>query len=192
MIALTTERLLIRDPRPEDLPAHHALLSDPVVMRYLDDIQTHSLAESEENLRLALSQVDADPRTYYFLRMERRDTGAPVGQIGYTVRAFADVGKVVGVGYFIHRACWGQGYTAEALAEVLRFAFEEDGVYRVECGCLKENAASERVMQKCGMLREAELKMYQLHEGQLKDRLLYRLLRPEWEQTCCEKTNRSH
>ena len=35
-------------------------------------------------------------------------------------------------------------------------------------------------MQKCGMIKEGELKEYQLHENKLKDRVLYRLLKPEW------------
>jgi ribosomal-protein-alanine N-acetyltransferase len=90
------------------------------------------------------------------------------------------LGKLVGVGYFIRNAYWGQGYTTEAFQEVIRFAFQEDGVYRIACGCLKENTASERVMQKCGLIKEAEFKEYQWHDGKLKDRVEYRLLRSEW------------
>lgn len=181
MIRLTTPRLMIRDHVPGDLPTHHELLSDPKAMRFLQDIMTHDLAQSRENLRQAMEKVGCPDRIYYFLRMEDRATNAHIGEIGYTVTGSAPRGKLAEVGYFIRATCWGQGYTAEALREVLRFAFEEDGVYRISCGCLKENGGSERVMQKCGMIREGELKEFQLHEGKLKDRMVYRLLRPEWE-----------
>ena len=46
-IWLETERMVLRDHRPEDLASHHALLSDPDDMYYLPEIQTHSLEESE-------------------------------------------------------------------------------------------------------------------------------------------------
>ncbi len=180
MIRLSTPRLLLRDHVPDDLATHHQLFSDPNAMRYLPDLMTRSLSESRENLRLAIDQIGLPERKFYFLRIEERETHAHVGEIGYTVNQTTPLGALVGVGYFIRDAYWGRGYTAEALAELIRFAFEEGNVYRISCGCLKENAASERVMQKCGLIKEADFKEYQLHDGRLKDRVEYRLLRAEW------------
>ena len=128
----------------------------------------------------AAGQIDAPQREFCFLRIEDRRTYDHIGEIGYTVTEVTPAGKLVGVGYFLREACWGRGYAAEALGEVLRYAFEQDNVCRVSCGCLKENAASERVMQKCGMIKEAERREFQWHEGRLKDRVEYRLLRSEW------------
>ena len=48
-------------------------------------------------------------------------------------------------------------------------------------GCLAENKGSERVMQKNGLIKEAEHKDYEWHDGKMKDRLEYRLLKSEWE-----------
>ncbi len=183
MIRLTTSRLLLRDHTPDDLETHHQLFSDARIMWYLQDLMTHSLAESRENLLLAIDQIDQPARKYYFLRIEDRLTNAHIGEIGYTVNAFSPLGKLVGVGYFIRDTYWGHGYTAEALQELIRFAFEDDNVYRISCGCLKENAPSERVMQKCGLIKEAEFKQYQWHDGKLKDRVEYRLLSSEWHKS---------
>jgi ribosomal-protein-alanine N-acetyltransferase len=36
-------------------------------------------------------------------------------------------------------------------------------------------------MQKNGLIKEAEYKEYILHEGKLKDRVEYRLLKNEWK-----------
>ena len=180
MIQLTTPRLLIRDHMQSDLQTHHELLSDMKAMRFLQDIMTHNPEESRENLRQAMDQMDLPQRIFYFLRMENRITGEHIGEIGYTVIGFTPVGKLVEVGYFIREAFWGKGYTTEAFREVIRFAFQNNDVYRISCGCLKENAASERVMQKCGLIKEAEFKEFQWHENKLKDRVVYRLLRAEW------------
>ena len=103
-----------------------------------------------------------------------------VGSIGYTVREAALSGKLVDAGYFSYRKFWGQGCMTEALRRLLAFAFEEDGVYRFSTGCLTENRGSERVMQKCGLIKEAEKPDWTWHGGKLKTRVEYRLLRQEW------------
>lgn len=182
MIRLYTERLLIRDHTTNDLSSHHELLSDRKVMWFMQDIMTNSIEETEANLHTALEKIGCIDRKYYFFRIENKLTNDHIGEIGYTVLDFTPVGKHVEVGYFIRDAYWSLGYTAEALKEVIRFAFEENDVCRITCGCLKENKASERVMQKCGMIKEAELKEYQWHDGMLKDRVIYRLLRSEWNE----------
>lgn len=182
-IRLLTPRLVLRDHRWSDLETHHALFSDPVAMRYLPDIMTHSLEESRENLRAAIEQVGVPHRKFYFLRMELRETGEHVGEVGYTVTEETPAGSLAGMGYFLRQKFWGQGYCPEAVKEVLRYAFTEGNVYRMSCGCLKENAPSERVMCKCGMIKEAERPRAQWHNGEWKDRLEYRLLREEWQKS---------
>ena len=52
----------------------------------------------------------------------------------------------------------------------------------VTTGCLAENKGSERVMQKNGLIKEAEHIDYEWHDGKMKTRLEYRLLKHECEQ----------
>lgn len=181
MPELYTERLRLRHFPEEYVDKHHDLISDPVVMRYLNDIRSSNRSQSIDNLLLAIEDMKREEHKYRFFFVEDKTTGDFIGEVGYTVEVVAPEGKRAGMGYFIHKEYWGNGYTAEAVKELTRFAFEEDGVFRIRSGCLKENRASERVMQKCGMIKEGELKSFQLHEGVLKDRLLYRLLKSEWE-----------
>ncbi|MCL1807182.1 MAG: GNAT family N-acetyltransferase [Oscillospiraceae bacterium] len=181
MNRLQTERLIIRDPLPTDIDHWHHLMSDPKTMTYLQDIMTHSLDESRQNLEAAIAAAKSPERVQVFFAMEHRATGVFIGTIGYTVTDLTPLGKFAHVGYFILPEHHGNGYTTEALREILRFAFEEDNVFRINTGCLKENQASERVMQKCGLIKEAERKAFQWHEGQMKDRVEYRLLKDEWE-----------
>jgi ribosomal-protein-alanine N-acetyltransferase len=181
MISLYTERLFIRDHVESDLETHHKLLSDEIPMRYLPDIRTSSSEESQENLLQAISDSTNENRKYYFLRIEDRLTGEHIGEAGYTITKYTPFGKFADLGYFIRQKHWNKGYTTEAVKRIIQFAFENDNVYRISTGCLAENCASERVMQKCGMIKEGELKDYTLHEGKLKDRVIYRLLRTEWD-----------
>jgi ribosomal-protein-alanine N-acetyltransferase len=84
------------------------------------------------------------------------------------------------MGYFTYPKYWNNGYVTEASQRILEFAFCENNVYRVVTGCLAENTGSEKVMQKCGMIKEAEHKDWEWHEGKMKTRLEYRLLKNEF------------
>lgn len=181
MIRLETERLILRDHVQEDIETHHELFSNNKAMKYLQDIMTHSLEESRENLNEAIEQISNSNRKLYFLRIETKENLEHVGEIGYTVEDFTPCGKHVGLGYFTREKFWNRGYTTEAARELIRYAFENNDVYRVSTGCLKENVASEHIMIKLGMIKEADRKEYTWHNGELKDRVEYRLLKSEWE-----------
>lgn len=180
MIKLETERIVVRDPVMDDLELHHKLLSDEKVMYYLPDIKTHSFEESKENFLSSIADTKSEQRTFYFFKIIDKKNLEHIGDIGYTVTNFSPVGKFVHLGYFIHERFWGKGYVTEALKEVIRFAFEENNVYRITTGCLSENIGSERVMQKCGFVKEAEHIDYEWHDGKVKTRVEYRLLKNEW------------
>ena len=181
MIRLETDRLILRDYTDQDFGEYYKLKSDTQTMYYLQDIQAHSPEEAEAEFSEVLSDQRSSSRKYYFLHMELKGTHEQIGSIGYTVTGDTPVGKLVHLGYFTYPAYWGNGYTSEALKRLLEYAFTEGDVYRVTTGCLAENKGSERVMQKNGMIREAEHVDYEWHDGKMKTRLEYRLLRHEWE-----------
>lgn len=186
MIYLETERLFLRDYCESDFDEYYRLKSDSKTMYYLQDIQLFTEEEAREDFRMVLEDMVKPDRKFYFLHMELKDTYEQLGSVGYTVVDNTPVGKIVGAGYFIYPKFWGQGYTTEAFKRVLKFAFVENDVYRLSTGCLAENVGSERVMQKCGLIKEAEHVDYEWHDGKMETRLEYRLLRSEWEQ---EKEN---
>lgn len=177
---LETERLIIRDYEERDRDDYFRLKSDSDTMYYLQDIKLTSRKDADEEFDRILQDMQNEDRTFYFLHMELKDTHEQVGSIGYTVEARTPVGKIVHAGYFTYSKFWNNGYVTEAFHKVLEFAFLEDNVYRVTTGCLAENAGSERVMQKCGLIKEAEHVDWEWHDGRMKTRLEYRLLQREW------------
>ncbi len=179
-ITLHTRRLTLRDHRMDDLATHHDLMSDGKVMYYLKNLETKTLEETRDNLLQCIDEINKPERTKFFLRIELQNTRELVGEIGYTVTQITPVGKLVSLGYFTYPRFWNCGYVTEAVKEMIRFAFEENDVYRVSAGCIKDNAGSERVMQKCGMIKEADYREYTWHDGKLKDRVEYRILKNEW------------
>ena len=181
MILLKTKRLTIRDPLATDISGWHKLLSNREAMYYLQDIMTTTHEESRVNLDAAIAEADNPNRIKYFFAMENIQTGEFIGTVGSTVLRITPVGKIVDLGYFILPEHQGLGYMTEAVPEVVRFAFEDINAIRINTGCITENIASERVMQKCGFTKEGEFKCYTWHDGRMKDRVVYRMLRDAWK-----------
>lgn len=179
---LETRRLILRDYEESDKTAYFKLKSDSKTMYYLQDIQLFSQEESDTEFANILEDQKSTDRKFYFLHMELKNSHEQIGSVGYTVNANTPVGKLVGAGYFIFPQFWNQGYVTEAFQKVIEYAFLENNVYRISTGCLSENVGSERVMQKCGLIKEAEHVDWEWHDGKMKTRLEYRLLKNEWKQ----------
>ena len=183
MLPLTTERLVLRNYRIEDLGPHHRLMSDKKTMYYLADLYCKTLEDSRANLVAAIVGSNENPRTRVFLAVENAATREYIGSAGYTVTESTPVGRVVHAGYFFLPEYHGKGYATEVLRELLRYAFEEDDVFRFNTGCFSGNAASERGMIKCGMIKEGDYPQSQWLDGRMRGRLAYRLLKSEWMAT---------
>lgn len=180
-IKLFTDRLILREYRWSDIEKHHDLISDPTVMRYIQDVFSKSRSESEENLRNAIEDIGKPQRTKVYLVIETKQ-GDYVGGIGYTVSEHNPIGKRVEIGYFTYPQFWGLGYTTEALHELIKYAFSKDAVYRIDGTCVDENKASRKVMEKCGLIFEGERRNYEWNHDSLKGRYLFGLLKEEWEE----------
>lgn len=75
----------------------------------------------------------------------------------------------------------GRGFATEAVREVIRLAFVELGLRRVEAYAFAENEASWRLMERVGMRREAYTVADGLHrDGTWRDGVVYALLAEEW------------
>jgi RimJ/RimL family protein N-acetyltransferase len=84
----------------------------------------------------------------------------------------------IGIGEAAQR---GQGYGEEAMRLLLRFAFDELNLRRVQLTVFSYNELALRLYEKLGFQREGVFREFLQRDGQLYDMLLYGLLRREWE-----------
>jgi RimJ/RimL family protein N-acetyltransferase len=75
----------------------------------------------------------------------------------------------------------GQGYGEEALRLLVRFAFDELNLRRVQLTVFSYNEPAIRLYEKLGFQREGVFREFLRRDGQVYDMLLYGLLRREWE-----------
>jgi len=86
------------------------------------------------------------------------------------------------VGYWMDEALAGNGYVPEAVVVVLRFAFEDLGLHRVQISIIPRNAASHRVVEKLAIRDEGVAERYLQINGVWEDHVRYAVTAEEWAQ----------
>ena len=94
------------------------------------------------------------------------------------------------VGYWIDERVAGNDYTPEALATVLRFAFEDLGLHRIQVAIIPRNSASRRVAEKLDMRDEGVALRYLEINGTWEDHVRYAMTAEEWEERGAELSSR--
>ena len=166
MLQLETERLLLREPVPEDAEALAPMYGDPEVMRYVGDGRTLTRRETERSVRRMIERWDADGFGL-FTAIRKRD-GAVIGRVGLlvwntetwqpTTRSESKNGPTeVEVGYTLGRDYWGHGYATEAAGAVRDYALNDLGAERLIALIVHGNEASENVARKLGLEYERDV-----------------------------------
>jgi ribosomal-protein-alanine N-acetyltransferase len=125
----------------------------------------------------------ADARAWIEVQTRQREEnnwaievdGHVVGGIGLDPRD--DVNRLSAeIGFWLGEAYWGRGIMTEAVGAVTRYAFHTRGFVRVFAEVFEWNAASMRVLEKCGYSREGVLRRSAIKADQVIDQVVYAAL----------------
>lgn len=142
---LTTERLILRELVENDAEEMFKnWASDDEVSKYVRWSTHKNVDETKEYIKFEKEQCKKDD--YYNWGIVLKRTGELIGAIG----AFPSEDKRIEIGYNISRKHWNNGYTTEAVKEVLRYLVYEKNIYRFRCSHAVLNPASGAVMRKAG------------------------------------------
>lgn len=86
------------------------------------------------------------------------------------------------IGYWIDKARAGNGYVAEAVVALTRFAFDELRLHRLEICIIPRNTNSRRVMQKLNFREEGTAERFLEINGVWEDHVRYGFTVEEWAQ----------
>jgi [ribosomal protein S5]-alanine N-acetyltransferase len=82
------------------------------------------------------------------------------------------------LGYWVAAADNGRGLATAAVRDMVRVAFGELSLHRVEAGTLVHNVRSQRVLERNGFVRFGLAPRYLKIAGRWQDHVLYQLLNP--------------
>lgn len=176
--SLTTERLLLRPWRTEDLVPFAALNADAQVMRHFPAC----MSREESDLLAARILQHFDEHGFGQWIVERREDGTFIGVLGLARVSFETAfTPAVEIGWRFNVAYWRQGYALEAARAALDFAFEQLQLEEVVAFTVPANLPSQGLMQRLGMVRDeaGDFEHPRLPEGHaLRPHVLYRIRRP--------------
>lgn len=84
------------------------------------------------------------------------------------------------VGYWIDESQAGHGYMPEAVAVVIRFAFDELDLHRLQISVIPRNTASRRVAEKLDLREEGVALRYLEINGNWEDHVRYAITSEDW------------
>jgi [ribosomal protein S5]-alanine N-acetyltransferase len=85
------------------------------------------------------------------------------------------------IGYWVDEDLAGQGIAGESVVIVLRYAFEDLGLHRVEIAIVPRNSPSRRVVQKLDLREEGIAVGFLEIDGKWEDHVRYAITSEEWK-----------
>ncbi len=104
------------------------------------------------------------------------DSGDVVGRVTLNGIVRAPSFLSCSVGYWVASAANGRGHATAAVREIVRVAFEELELHRVQAETLLDNVRSQRVLERNGFTRYGMAPRYLNVGGRWQDNLMYQVL----------------
>ena len=179
---IQTERLLLRQPEPEEAPSvvafyeanreHHGPWDPPRPPPFYR--VDHWKARLGHNRREFFE--DRSLRTFLFERE------APLGPILGAVNLSSFVRgpfQSCCLGYSLDASVVGRGYMSEAIQGLTAFAFESLDLHRVEANYVPTNVRSGATLRRCGFQVQGYARDYLYIDGAWRDHVLTALTNPD-------------
>ncbi len=144
---LRSRHLILRKLLKSDTDDMFEYASDPAVSRYL--LWDAHVSKKYTARYLVYLQGRYRAGEFYDWAVVERQSGKMIGTCGFT--SFDLANNSAEVGYVLNRAYWHRGLAAEALHEVLQYAFSVLRLNRIEARYMLGNEDSRHVMEKVGM-----------------------------------------
>jgi RimJ/RimL family protein N-acetyltransferase len=145
---METNRLVLRDLRPDDEAAIVGLWMDPDVARFMDDFGPRTPDQVKEWLPEAIAAKATDP-LYRGWAIDLKATGETIGWLGFGAddRGIGDIDFA----FIVHPSHRRRGYAAEALGGAVEYCFQVLNVGSFWGQCHTDNFASAGAMRGAGL-----------------------------------------
>ena len=154
MKTITTERLLLRPPRREDLPSLAEGIGEWDVARMLGRAPyPYALADAEGWFEKITAGSGTGLCEIFCILLKDNAAESVIGVIGIEPKT---EGGPPEIGYWIAKPHWNRGYAGEAVAAMLAFGFEVLDLPFIGAAYYIENPASGRVLARAGFKDVAE------------------------------------
>ena len=145
-ITLTTKRLILRKHIPEDaLTLYENFGKDSRMFEFSGWNPYATMDMANETVREFINNY----QDMHFYGWAIEHEGSLIGTIGaYDYDPETDS---IEIGCSIERKSWSKGFAGEALAAVLDYLTQQEGIKTVKAWCASDNIGSQKIMERAGM-----------------------------------------
>lgn len=152
LTTLTTERLTLRQLRPDDEQAIFALRSDSENNRYLDRHPARTIDDARSFINKVNENIQKNEALYWAITLSGSQT------LAGTICLFSfseELGKCE-IGYELLGDFQGQGLMQEALQTVIAYGFQAIKLQKIEAITHKDNLRSAKLLEKFSFRKSTE------------------------------------
>ena len=149
---LVSDRLRLCEVSWDDLADIYHLHTYPEVAEFNTVAIPKNDEEIRELIRPLIEEQTAATRKFYFWKVLQKDAANFIGIAGLTLSA--DKFRTGEIYYKLLPEHWGKGYATEISRRLISTGFDDFALHRIEAGVATRNAASIKVLEKSGMVRE--------------------------------------
>ena len=175
---IETDEIVLRKITDDDIDALFEIYNNKKLFEYTPSIFKETKQEIGElverfHTRFADKQMI---RMAITLKSEGNFAVGVAEMYGYN----ADV-NMVAIGYRINERFWGRQIATKAVQAMTQFLFEEIGINRVYAEAMPTHAASLRILEKCGFVREGVIRQgYYFQDVGVVDGVIYSMLKCDY------------
>ncbi|WP_343101144.1 GNAT family N-acetyltransferase [Romboutsia sp. MSSM.1001216sp_RTP31141st1_G3_RTP31141_220114] len=169
---LETNRLLLRSISKNDSSDIFNYLSKDEVTKYLG--KTSIKCENEAKILIDKILKASSESNGMRWGIVLKENNKLIGLAGYNSIDFKN--KKCNLGYDIDSAYWHNGYGMEAVSEIIRYAFYDLNLHRIEAEVVIGNNSSSNLLTKLGFKKEGMLRQSIFKEGDFLDVEIFSLI----------------
>ena len=186
---LKTERLILRDLRPDDIDDFFEYAKNPNVNSELSGWKPH-FTNKEKAMEFLKSYAESNDTWAIALR----DSGKVIGHLKIypdeNRGQFSERNSAKLITYALSEDCWYKGYMTEAVKQAVKYAFDETGIELLTAFHVPYNIRSKRVIEKCGFQYETTIEQgFKNYDGQVYDSVIYSIMKSDYCTTMKENEN---
>jgi len=160
----------------EDIPTFVRWFNDPEIRSYILMFRPMSLANEE---RWFESLADRKDDFVFAVEALIGEQWVHIGNVGLESIDWKNSCCMFGI-VLGEKQYWSQGYGTKTAKTILRYAFNELNLHRVELEVFAYNKRAIRCYEKAGFRHEGTRRQSRFHDGQYHDAYRMGILREEW------------
>src|SRR5579864_5988931 len=166
------EHTILRAFEREDAERCYRWMNDPNIVRTLKSRYPMSFSSEMEWLERAMNPT-ANERHF---AIERRDDRTHIGNV--SLHDIDWISRTAWFGLFIGEpAAWNRGFGSDAIATLMRFAFDEMNLVKLRIQVFEYNDRAKHVLEERGFVKEGTLARDFYREGRWHDLVIYSVFR---------------